>query len=208
MNGVRRWAVFIGILVVVGAGVWLWWDLTLRGAPHTLSREQPAIANTLATAAWVGPRTTGRPAYLIVYGGCPGCAAAETEFAQAVDKGIDPRFIAIARGDVNGQPLSTPGERADVAELWLNRDYGFWQKWAASGGSLPGAAPADGDPARTAVIAAGRATVDKLTTLLNGNKVKFGYPMAIWWNKAGAMRANVLDNGPALHKAIKDMEAG
>lgn len=208
MRGLRRWIVFLGILVVIGGAFWLWWRLDLRGNPRTLSRDQPAIAHLLESAAWVGPKTNGRPAYLIVYGGCPSCAAAEAAFTAAAAKGADPRFLAIARPDLNGQARSTPDERADVAELWLNRDYGFWRKWSASGGSLPGAPPADGDSARTAVIDAGRATADQLAGLLKQNGAKFGYPLAVWWNKAGAMRTSVLDNGPALRKARKEIEGG
>ena len=208
MRGLRRWTVFIGLLVVIGGGFWLLWRLELRGSPRTLNRDQPAIAHLLESAAWVGPQTNGRPAYLVVYGGCPGCSAAEAMFTAAADKGASPKFIAIARADLNGQSRSTPDDRADVAELWLNRNYGFWQKWAASGGSLPGAPPADGDAARTAVVQAGRATADQLKTLLQQNGAKFAYPLAIWWDKTGAMRTSVLDNAPALRKARHEIEGG
>ena len=118
MRRLQRWTVFIALLAVIGGGFWLLWRLELRGSPRTLTRDQPAISHLLETAAWVGPRTAGRPAYLMVYGGCPGCEAAETAFAAAADKGASPKFIAVTRADLNGQSRSTPDERADVAELF------------------------------------------------------------------------------------------
>ena len=208
MAALRRWVVFLGLLAVIGAGAWLWWDVTLRGTPHTLTREQPAIARLLQTGGWVAPNAAGRPAYLLVGGTCPHCADAESAFTALGANGVSPRLIAIAPADENGRALSTPAERSAVAELWLNRDWNFWKRWAASGGSLPDLRSADGDAARTAVVETGRATAAQLKTLLKANHVRFGYPLAIWWNKAGDMRASVLDSGAALGKAKHEIAGG
>ena len=48
---------------------------------------------------------------------------------------------------------------------------------------------ADGDMARTAVVEAGRKTVEDLTSLLKPNGVKFAYPLLVWWNDKGEMRS-------------------
>jgi hypothetical protein len=105
---------------------------------------------------------------------------------------VDTRVIVIARRDVNGLSKSTPVERATVAQLWLTRDWKLLQAWEAAppdAWTAPGIPRADGDLARMAVVEGGRSLVDRLTRLMGDNRVRFAYPLLVWWNAKGEMRA-------------------
>ena len=198
MERLRRWSVGIVILIVIGGGFWLWWNLDLRWAPHTVAKDQAPIARALEEAGWVSPHLAGPKLYVIAYRDCAACLAFESAaFGKLQAAGVDTRVIMVARPDENGLARSTPAERATVAELWTNRDWKLFQRWMAttpSGAWLaPGILRSDGDLARTAVIQTGRATVDDLRPLLKRNGVTFGYPTLVWWTKAGVMRACVCD---------------
>jgi hypothetical protein len=105
--------------------------------------------------------------------------------------------------------MSTPADRAAVAEFWIGRDFNLYKRWRApSPTTMAGLVPADGDAARTAVVEAARASAATIADLLKRNGVAFGYPMAIWWNKAGDMRASRVDNPNAAQKAEREIEAG
>jgi hypothetical protein len=193
MRHFRLWLGLIGFVGAAGALLWAWWALDLRWRPKTISHDQAQIAALLDHAGWVSPRSGGRKLYLIAYRDCADCEAFErAAFPKLQAAGVDTRVIMVARADINGLAQSTGAERATVAELWLNRDWGLLQRWLTaspsstwSAAGLPGA---DGDMARTAVIGAGRTAVDGLTALLKGNGFVFGYPTAIWWSKDGVMR--------------------
>jgi hypothetical protein len=130
---------------------------------------------------------------MISFRTCPDCIRFRTEeFPRLHDKSVDTRVIEIARRDVNGLARSTPAERATVAQLWLTRDWKLMQAWEAvpaDAWKAPGIPPADGDMARTSVVESGRSMVDKLTPLLKDNGVNFAYPLLVWWNDKGEMRA-------------------
>jgi len=183
----------IGILVVAGAIVFLMWDLDWRWRPHTITRNQAEIAQTLEQSGWVSPHLTGPKLYIIANRSCVACNQFEqTVFPKLQAAEVDTRVIMIARPDRNGQSLSTPVERSTVAELWLNRSWKLFQQWSLASPkewTAPGVAPADGDAARTAVVEAGRALVTNITPLLRANGASFDYPMLIWWTKDGHMRA-------------------
>jgi hypothetical protein len=207
MERLRRWFIGIVILIVIGGGFWLWWTLDLRWRPHAITKNQTQIARVLDGAGWVSPHLRGRQIYLIAYRDCPACTALETAlFPQLQAGGVDTRVIIIARPDANGLVQSSPAERATVAELWTNRDWSLFQRWMAasspSAWTAPGIAPADGDAARTAVIEAGRHTLDDLRPLLKRNGVGLAYPTLIWWTKAGVMHACVCDK-PASYGPVK-----
>ena len=120
-----------------------------------------------------------------------------------------PGSSSIAPPDLNGRAMSTPADRAAVAAFWIDRDWSLYTRWRErSPKTMAGAPPADGDTARTAVVEAARASAAKIADLLHENGVKFGYPMAIWWNKAGAMRASLVDNSAAVGKARREIAGG
>ena len=210
MDRFRRWFVFLVMLAVIGGAMWLWWWFGLRGSPHTLKKEQASLAYELQRTGWVSPHVNGKIVYVLVKGECPACGKFETGALEALQaRGVDTRIIVIAPPDVNGKSASTPEDRAAMAEFWLDRDWSLYRRWRAPGqATMAGVAPADGDIARTAVVDTARHSAAAIADLLKRNGVTFGYPMAIWWNKVGDMRASLVDNPTAARKAEREIEAG
>src|SRR5271156_3936295 len=98
MRRVMLFLVFVGVLVVGGAGVYLAWDLDWRWRPHTLAHDQADIGRALGQTGWVSPHKTGPWVYAIVYRDCTACAALETaEFPKLQAADIDTRVIVVAR---------------------------------------------------------------------------------------------------------------
>ena len=198
------------MLAVIAGAMWLWWWFDLRGGPHTVKKDQASLAYELQRAGWVSPHVNGKIVYLLVSGECPACGKFETGALEALQgRGVDTRIIVVAPADRDGKAMSTPADRAAVAEFWIDRDFSLYKRWRApSPTTLAGVVPADGDTARTAVVDAARHSAATIADLLRRNGVTFGYPMAIWWNKAGDMRASLVDNPTAAGKAEREIEAG
>jgi hypothetical protein len=192
MRHFKLWASVALVAAVIAAGVWALWNFELRWRPKTITRHQAEISAILQQAGWVSPNLPGKKLYMVSFRTCPDCIRFKTEeFPSLHAKGVDTRVIEIARRDVNGLAKSTPAERATVAQLWLTRDWKLMERWEAvpaEAWKAPGIPPADGDAARTAVVEAGRSTVDRLRPLLKDNGVNFAYPTLIWWNDRGEMR--------------------
>jgi hypothetical protein len=193
MRNFRLWGTLVLVLVLAGAGAWAYWNYDLRWRPKTITKRQDEIAAILKSSGWVSPGLTGKPLYMVAFPTCPDSLRFKTEeFPKLHAKGVDTRVIEVARRDVNGVAKSTPAERATVAQLWITRDWKLleaWQKAPAAAWTARGIPPADGDMARTAVVEAGRSTVDKLTPLLKDNGVRFDYPLLVWWDDKGQMRS-------------------
>jgi len=196
MNSKRLTA--IAVLVIVTAGLvvagWAWWAYDLRWRPKTIDRHAPEIARLLEQeAGWVSPGHNGARLYMVSFRTCPDCLRFKAEqFPDLHAAGVDTRVIEIARRDVNGLSKSTPEERSTVAELWLNRSWALMERWEAvptAAWTAPGIPPADGDPARSAIVEAGRRLVDQLVPLMADNGVRFAYPLLVWWDQDGRMRA-------------------
>lgn len=185
--------VLLAIAMVATAGVYLAWDLDWRWRPHTITQRQDRVARALDQSGWVSPHLTGPKLYVIVYRACAACAAFEqVAFPKLQAADVDTRVIVVARPDRNGQPQSTPVERATVAELWTNRSWKLFQQWSlasAAGWTAPNVLPADADAARSAVIEVGRQLAAGLEPDLAANGVRFDYPTLVWWTKDGRMRA-------------------
>ncbi|HEX3407453.1 MAG TPA: hypothetical protein VHS81_09465 [Caulobacteraceae bacterium] len=205
------WLALIGVVVVAGAVVFLMWDLDWRWRPATISKNQTEIGQALDQSGWVSPHLTGPKVYVIAYRNCQACAQFEqTVLPKLQAAEVDTRVIMVARADVNGQALSTPAERATVAELWTNRSWKLFQQWLAASPqtwTAPAIPPADGDAARTAVVEAGRLLVRNLTPQLSANGVRFAYPMVIWWTKDGHMRACACASPQSWRFVEKDLGA-
>ena len=193
MRRFKFWASVILIAAVAGAGYWAVWNYDLRWRPKTITKNQAEIAAILQSSGWVSPKLPGKPLYMVSFRTCPDCLRFKAEqFPDLHAKNVDTRLIEVARRDVNGVAKSTPVERTTVAQLWITRDWGLLQKWEAvpaAAWTAPGIPPADGDMARTAVVEGGRTMVDNLKPLLKANGVKFAYPLLVWWNDKGEMRA-------------------
>lgn len=193
MTRLRLWAALALVVVLTAGGGWAWWAYDLRWRPKTVTRDAAEIGAILKSAGWVSPGLKGKTLYMVSFRTCPDCVRyMDEEFPKLHAAGVDTRVIEIARRDRNGVAKSTPAERATVAELWINRDWKLLQAWEAAppdAWKAPGLPAADGDMARTAVIEAGRRTVDDLTRLMKPNGVKFAYPLLVWWDDEGRMRS-------------------
>jgi hypothetical protein len=205
----KHWRSRLAAILLIGVAVLgLWWWMYLRWRPPTLKRDQGEIAAILQGAGWVSPKLAGPKLYVIAYRDCAPCAAFEAaEFPRLQGAGVDTRVIMIARADLNGQARSTAPERATVAQLWIGRDWGLFGRWTAAQTlwTAPGIASADGDTARTAVVAAGRSMVETLSPLLKQNGVRFGYPMLIWWDAKGVMHACACARPPSWRPVEKEL---
>lgn len=193
MKNFRLWAILALVVLVVGGGAYAYWNMELRWRPETVDQNQEEIARLLENSGWVSPGLTGAKLYMVSFRTCPDCLRFKAEqFPDLHAAGVDTRVIEIARADVNGLAKSTPAERATVAELWLTRDWDLLERWVsvpATAWDAPGIPPADGDPARTAVVEAGRALVEQLRPLMKDNGVDFAYPLLVWWDQDGQMKA-------------------
>jgi hypothetical protein len=195
MKRLRLGLVLTLLALVVLGGLWVWWELGAGTRPKTLTRNQSEIAGLLEGAGWVSPHLAGAKLYMVAYRDCADCNTFQAkEFAKLKAAGVDTRVIEIARPDKNGLAQSTPLERTSVAELWVNRNFGLYERWTAAPSgtwTAPGLAAADGDAGRTAVIEAGRTLVTRLAPLMKANGVGPGFPTLVWWDKAGQMRGCV-----------------
>ncbi|MDP3491383.1 MAG: hypothetical protein Q8R71_14715 [Phenylobacterium sp.] len=193
MKNIRLWAILALVVVVAGVGAFAYWNHELRWRPTTMTKHQAEIARLLEGSGWVSPGVQGRAVYMVSFRSCPDCLRFKAEqFPDLHAAGVDTRVIEVARREVNGLERSTPAERATVAELWLNRDWSLFERWVSvpvSAWTAPGIPPADGDTARTAVVEAGRTMVDELIPLLKDNGVNFAYPLLVWWDQEGQMKA-------------------
>lgn len=192
MKKLQAWAMLVLFVAVIVGGLAAWWALDLRYRPHTIAKHQPEIAKLVEQAGWVSPGLTGPKLYMVSFRDCPYCLTYRSEeFPKLQAAGVDTREIMVALRDVNGAAKSTAAERSTVAELWANRSWTLLDKWMASPSAAwtaPGLIPADGDVGRSAIVEAGRKTVDDLTPLLRANGIRFSYPMLIWWTNDGRMR--------------------
>lgn len=209
MKNWKLWAGLAAVVVVIGAGWWAWWNFELRWRPKTITKNQAEIAKILEGSGWVSPGLKGPKLYMISFRTCPDCVRFKKEEYPKLHKaGIDTRLIEIARADRNGVPKSTPVERATVAELWINRSWALSEKWDATpvdAWTAPGLKPADGDIARTAVIEAGRKSVEDLVPLLKANGVNFAYPLLVWWTPDGQMKACACEKRETYRFVRKDL---
>jgi hypothetical protein len=209
MKNWKLWAGLVAVVVVIGAGWGAWWNFELRWRPKTITKNQAEIARILEGSGWVSPGLNGPKLYMISFRTCPDCVRFKKEEYPRLHKaGVDTRLIEIARADRNGVPKSTPVERATVAELWLNRSWALSEKWDATpvdAWTAPGLKPADGDIARTAVIEAGRKSVEDLIPLLKKNGVNFAYPLLVWWTPDGQMKACACERRETYRFVRKDL---
>lgn len=194
----RRFLLFSLLAVVLGAtvagvGYWAYWNYYARWRPVTIVKDQAEIQKLLESAGWASPQRTGPQLYMIAYRACAPCARYQREeFPKLAEANVETRVIVFARPDREGASQSTAAERATVAELWINRDWTLFLNWMATprqDWTAPGLKPADGDIARTAVVDASRQFVDKLTPLLKGNGLGSEYPLLIWRDRDGYLKA-------------------
>jgi len=71
--------------------------------------------------------------------------------------------------------------------------------------TAPNVPPADGDAARTAVVAAGHNFVDTLTPLLRDNGLQLGYPTLVWWTRDSEMHACVCASPQSYERVAQEL---
>lgn len=185
-------AALVGLLLA-GGGYWAYWNFHARFQPVTVTRKQAEIQRLLDEASWLSAGGGGEPLYIVGYRDSAATMRYEQEETEKLRAaGVDPRVIIFARSDREGLSQSTPAERATVAELWLSRDWTLYQRWTATparGWTAAGIPAADNNLARSAVVNAGRDFVDRLSALLRENGVQTRYPLVIWRDRDGYLRA-------------------
>lgn len=199
----RRFLVWSGLAAVVGlvlalVGLWAYNHFYGRFLPTTIQQNPTEVQQLLDGAGWVSEGTGGRPVYVITYRESPAFQRWQTEeMDKLVAGGADLRMILFARADHQGQVLSTAPERSTIAELWLTRDWDLYQRWVSSpvqtwtAAQLP---PADDDMARSAVVDASRKFVEDLGQALSRSGVPLRYPLVIWRDEQGFLKACACDD--------------
>jgi hypothetical protein len=189
----RRFLVWTTLLIIVGlalagAGYWGWWNYFARFQPVTVSQNQAEIQRLLDDAPWVSAGdVTGSPVYVVGHRDSDALMRFQREEGPKLrTAGAEVRVVMFARPDLEGLAQSTAAERATVAELWLTRR---WTDTPVANWTAPGLAPADGDLTRTAIVAGGRDFARRLGELLEPNGVREGYPVILWRDRQGFLKA-------------------
>lgn len=194
----RRLLIWTGLaalvgLVLAGVAYWAYWNFYSRFQPVVISRNQAQIQQLLDEASWVSRGGGGQPLYIVAY---RDSASAQRYEREEVEKlraaGVEPRIILFARPDREGLAQSTAAERATIAELWLTRDWSLYQRWTATPArqwTAAGIPPADGNLARAAVVEASRQFDARLTALLGDAGVQITYPLILWRDRDGFLKA-------------------
>ena len=194
----RRFLIWSGLAVVIGlvlaVGGYLAYDqLYARFQPVTIARNQGQIQRLLDEASWVSAGGGDQPLYIIGYRDSAATQAYQQQEAEKLKAGgVDVRIIMFARPDKEGAPQSTAAERATLAELWLTRDWDLYQRWTATPSkdwTAAGIPVADGNLARGAVVEAGRQFMSRLDALMRDAGVKPTFPLVIWRDREGFMKA-------------------
>ncbi|WP_205598413.1 hypothetical protein, partial [Caulobacter sp. 17J65-9] len=199
-------------LSLAGGGYWGYWNYYARFQPVLITKNQSDIQKILDESGWVSPGDrTGPWLYVVGWRNCDACSTYEREeFPKLRAAGVDTRVIVFAREEREGLVQSTPSERATVAALWLDRDWALYQRWktvSSRAWTAEGLKPADGDIARTAVVNATGATATQLQTYLRGNNVDGAYPMVLWRDPDGYLKACACADKRSWHFIRKDLGA-
>lgn len=185
-------AALMGLLLAGGA-YWAYWHFYARFQPVTINRNQAQIQRLLDEASWVSDGGGGQPVYIISYRDSASAQRYEREEAAKLRAaGVEVRYILFARADREGLAQSTAAERATVAELWLSRDWTLYQRWMATPSrswTAAGIPQADGNLARSGVVEASRQFDEQLSLLLKQAGVRVTYPLILWRDKQGFLKA-------------------
>jgi hypothetical protein len=204
----------IGLLIgaaVAGGLFWAYEFFWARFQPRILTKDAAQIQRLLDEGDWISPGRSGRALYMVVYRDCDACLAYQRqEFPKLAAVNVDTRVLVFVRPDEGGEALSSPSERSTVAELWINRNWDFYEKWTATpeGDWAPqGLRPSDNDWARSAVVTATHLYVDKLTSLLHENGLNGSDPILIWRDQKGRLKACSCTDRLSYHFVRSDFGA-
>lgn len=194
----RRFLVWSALALIIGLGLagggyWAYWNFYARFQPVVIHRDQAQIQRLLDEASWISAGGGGEPLYMIAYRDSAAALRYEREeFPKLRAAGVETRVIVFARPDREGLAQSTAAERATVAEIWLNRDWPLYERWTATPSrnwTAAGIPASDGNLARAAVVEAGRDFVARLNDLLRGSGLGSGYPLILWRDRDGYLKA-------------------
>ncbi|MEI9906262.1 MAG: hypothetical protein WDN06_21910 [Asticcacaulis sp.] len=210
----RKVLLWLMALVVIlpalgGVGYWFYWDQFLRYKPVTITKNLTEIQTLLDQADYVSPGKSGPALYLVTYHACKACREyEEQEFPRFDAVNADTRVIVFARADNQGLSQSTPAERSTVAELWITRNWQFYQAWDSSSDTMwkaDGLVVSDNDMARNAVVGASRDFVNRLVPLLGANGVRISYPLLLWRDSNNRLKVCACSNDKAYHFIREDL---
>ncbi|KQY89513.1 hypothetical protein [Brevundimonas sp. Root1423] len=194
----RRFFIWSALAAVIGLGIaiggfWAYQHFYARFQPVTVQRNQSQIQDLLEQSSWISAGGGGEPLYIIGYRDSAAMQRYEMEEVPKLRAaGVEARIILFARPDREGLAQSTAAERASVAELWLTRDWTLYQRWTATpvrNWTAAGIPAADGNLARGAVVEAGRNFAANLAEKLNEEGLQTRYPLIIWRDREGFMKA-------------------
>ena len=204
----------IGLLIgaaVAGGLFWAYEFFWARFQPRILTKDAALIQRLLDEGDWISPGRPGRALYMVAYRDCDACLAYQRqEFPKLAAVNVDTRVLVFVRPDEGGEALSSPSERSTVAELWINRSWGLYEKWTATpeGDWAPqGLRPSDNDWARSAVVNATHLYVGKLTSLLHENGLNGSDPILIWRDQKGRLKACSCTDRLSYHFVRSDFGA-
>ena len=180
-------------LALAGGGYWAYWNFYARFQPVTVTHNQAEIQRLLDESSWISAGGGGEPVYIIGYRDSAAMQRYEREEAPKLRAaGAEVRVIVFARPDREGLAQSTAAERATVAELWLTRDWSLYLRWTATpvrNWTAAGIPSSDNNLARGAVVEAGRQFIARLTADLRETGLSTRYPLVIWRDREGFMKA-------------------
>ena len=209
---VRILGLLIASVALVAGGYWGVWAWFGQFQPVTVQQNQAEISQLLEAAPWVSEGGGSQPVYVVGHRDDEAFQRFRAEQAPGLRAaGVDLRYLAFARPDADGVAQSTAAERATVAELWMERDWSLFQRWMdtpSAHWTAAGLAPADGDLTRTAVVQGGRDFVAKLTGWLGQAGVKPRYPLLVWTDGQGVMRACACADARSWAYVRDDLNAG
>lgn len=180
-------------LMLAGAGVWAWWSLTGQYQPKVVRRYAAEVQRLLDVAPWMSDGGGGEPIYVVGYRDSAALRRFQREQQPRLRAaGADVRVLVFARPNRDGAPQSTTAERATAAELWLSRDWALYRRWLstpARNWTAAGLPSADADPVRAEALAAARGFVARLTGRLKASGVEARYPLILWRDRGGRLKA-------------------
>jgi hypothetical protein len=201
-------AMVIGGVLAAG-GYWAYFNFYARFQPVTITKNQADIERLLAEGDWVSPGRTGPALYMVAYRDCQACTDyMRDEFPKLAAGNVDTRVIVFARADREGLQQSTPIERATVAELWINRDWNLFAKWMSTprrDWTAEGIKPAEKDWARRAVVNSTRDYVSQLFPLVKSSGLSDDYPLLIWRDRDGFLKACACTDSRSFHFIRADL---
>ena len=130
LKTIRNLFVLALAFVVVGGGLYEWWNLVGRFQPRQITTDQAEIGKILKGAGGVSPGLDGPKLYVVADRANPALESLYlTDFPRLQDAQVDTVVIMVARPDQQGQSRSTADERSTVAELWVNKNWALFQRW-------------------------------------------------------------------------------